>query len=50
MLAKYYTHLPLTPLREFPLLSANAASGVSGQIVFLQFLPGEWILHLYRWP
>ena len=24
MLAKYYTHLPLTPLREFPLLSADA--------------------------
>ena len=32
MLAKYYTHLPLTPLREFPLLSADAPSGLSAQI------------------
>jgi hypothetical protein len=32
MLAKYYTHLPLTPLREFPILSADAPSGLGAQI------------------
>jgi hypothetical protein len=31
ILAKYYTHLPLTPLREFPLLSADAPGGLSSQ-------------------
>lgn len=34
MLTNYYTQLPLTPLREFPLLSADAPTGLSAQIGF----------------